>query len=160
MGVVPDGGEKLAALSRALRAAGEKGLDRELDRGVREPLQALIPDLKDAQREVMPKRGGMADRAAAVTKFSVRRRNTGRYPGVRLVASQPGRIRRQDQGRLRHPVFADQSEPRESWEWTTQQIPSGWFTGTTREHGPAVGRSVDQALDHVARQIEIDVGRA
>jgi len=160
VGVVPDGGEKFAALARALDKAAETGLLKELLAGVTDPLRAMIPTFKAAQREVMPKRGGMADYAAATTKLSVRRRNTGRYPGVRLVASQKGRIRRQDQGVLRHPVHERAGTDRDTWSWVNQTIPAGWFTRTADEAAPRLRKSAAAAMDRVARRIDIDVTRS
>lgn len=159
MGVVPDGGEKLAALTRACRQAGEIGLVRELQAGTRKPLLALIPRIRESAGRVLPARGGMAAQFLARARFVVRQRNTGRYPGIRLVASYAGRISRLDAGFLRRPVFADPDTPRDQWEWTTQRIEPGWFTDPVTEAHPDILRAAEDALQRVARQIEIDIER-
>lgn len=163
MGVVPDGGEKLAALTRACRNAGETGLLRELQAGTRKPLQALIPRIIASAREHLPKRGGFAEEFVRKLRLTVRQRNTGRYPGIRLIASYAGRVKRIDQGRLRHPVFADADEARTEWTWPetgkTQRITPGWFSDPVNEAHPEILRAAEEALQRVARQIEIDIER-
>lgn len=159
MGVVPDGGEKLAALTRACRTAGEKGLLRELQAGTRKPLLALIPKIQASALQRLPARGGMAAQFLARARFVVRQRNTGRYPGIRLIASYRGRISRLDRGFLRHPVFPDPAQTRREWEWITQRIEPGWFTDPVDEAHPEILRAAEEALERVARQIEIDMDR-
>lgn len=159
MGVVPDGGEQLAALSRALKRAGEVELGKQLDEGFRRPLLDLIPALEASQQHVMPKRGGMARVARERTTFGVRKVVAGRYPGMRLQGKQRGRIARQDRGVLRHPVFADQSKPRDQWRWVDQRIEAGWFSDVTKAAQPSIRRSTEQALEAVVRQIEVDYER-
>lgn len=158
-GVVPDGGEKLAALSKALRKAGERELERELDKGVREPLKGLIPKIAASARRKFPKRGGFLRTYEARHKLRVQRRNGGRYPGVRLVDSYPGRITRLNQGVLRRPVFADETEPREAWEWINQPIPAGFFDEPVDAEKDEIRRSVEDALERVVRQVEIDIAK-
>lgn len=158
MSVVPDGGEKLAALSRALKAAGEKDLERQLDRGVREPLKALVPQLPPSARAVLPKRGGLAEKVAQ-SKIGVRRYNAGRYPGVRLVASNQYGLARKDRGKVRHPVFADQAKSRDEWVWVDQEITPGWFSDVVEPAREDVNARVSAVIDDVARQIEIEAER-
>lgn len=158
MTVIYEGGEKLAALSRALNKAGEKTLAKELDAGFRTPLQELIPILKVSQFHVMPKGGGAAAAIQGRTFFKVRKVGTGTRPGMRLVANQKGRIQRQDRGVLRHPVFADADKPREEWKWVNQAIEPGWFTDPTKAASEGIRLRQEQALRNVVRQIEIDMG--
>lgn len=163
MGVVPDGGEKLAALTRACRQAGEIGLVRELQAGTRKPLLALVPRIIASAREHLPKRGGFAEQFVRELRLTVRQRNTGRYPGIRLIAAYRGRIKRIDQGRLRHPVFADADQARTEWTWPetgkTQRVTPGWFSDPVNAAHPEILRAAEDALRAVARQIEIDIER-
>lgn len=160
MGVVPNNGERLAALARALKNAEEKVLLRELRKGVRTPLLALIPRIEESARQKIPRRGGFQAQFIPSLKVRVQQRNTGRYPGVRLVANYRGRISRLDQGFLRHPIFPDtDTKTRDEWDWMTQKIPAGFFTDPIKADLAEVRASVEDALDRVARQIEIDMTR-
>jgi hypothetical protein len=79
---------------------------------------------------------------------------------MRLVASKPGRIRRQDAGVLRHPVFARfVPGAGEVKVWTDQKIPAGWFSDPTRAAQPDIRRSTEAALRRVVAQIEVDTRR-
>jgi hypothetical protein len=154
--IIPEGGEKLAALDRALKKASERDLAKQLDKGVRRPLQELIPKLPASALATLPKRGGLAAQIAA-SKIGVRRYNAGRYPGVRLVARNAYGLARKDRGKLRHPVFADQSQTRDEWTWVDQDIRPGWFSNVTEPERPRLARELEAAIDAVARQIEIEI---
>lgn len=154
--IIPEGGEKLAALDRALKKAGERGLARELDRSVRRPLQALVPRLPASALAVLPKRGGLAAKIAQ-SRIGVRRYSTGRYPGVRLVASNAYGLARKDRGKLRHPVFADQSQTRDQWDWVDQEITPGWFSDVVEPQRGRLRAEFEAAIEAVARQITIEV---
>lgn len=156
MAVIPDGGEKLAAVSRALKAAGERDLERSLDRRVREPLEALKPLFGPSALRTLPKRGGLAADIAR-SRVTVRRYSAGRYPGIRLVAANSYGLRRKDQGKVRHPVFADQAQTRDEWAWVDQDVTPGWFSNVTEPARDDIARAVDRALDDVVRLIEIEV---
>jgi len=158
MGIVPNNGERLAALARALKNAEEKVLLRELRKGVRTPLLALLPKIEESARQKIPKRGGFQAKFIPSLRLRVQQRNTGRYPGVRLVANYPGRISRIDQGFLRHPIFPDtETKTRDEWDWLSQKIPAGFFTDPIKADLAEVRASVEDAMDRVARQIEIDM---
>lgn len=158
MGVVPNNGERLGALARALKNADEKVLLRELRKGVRTPLLALLPKIEESARQKIPRRGGFQAQFIPSLRLKVQQRNTGRYPGVRLVANYPGRISRIDRGFLRHPIFPDTAtKTRDEWDWMSQKIPAGFFTDPIKADLAEVRASVEDALDRVARQIEIDM---
>lgn len=158
MGVVPNNGERLGALARALKNADEKVLLRELRKGVRTPLLALLPKIEESARQKIPRRGGFQAQFIPSLRLKVQQRNTGRYPGVRLVANYPGRISRIDQGFLRHPIFPDTAtKTRDEWDWMSQKIPAGFFTDPIKADLAEVRASVEDALDRVARQVEIDM---
>lgn len=158
--IVPSGGEKLAALAKALRAAEEKTLLRELRKGVRAPLLTLIPKIQESARRKIPKRGGFQSQFMPSLTLKVQQKNTGRYPGMRMLAKYPGRISRIDRGYLRHPVFPDtENKTRDQWDWITQPIPKGFFTDPIKDEQPEIVKAVEDALDRVARQVEIDMTR-
>lgn len=158
--VDPDTGAKLAALSKALREAGEKDLDRELLRAQQAAVSQVIPAVQESARGRLPARGGLNERVAT-SPMRVARRLGGANPGVRLIARSKDNIRRIDvAGVVRHPVFADSDRPREAWAWVDQQVPPGYFREPTEAARPDIQRASEQALDEVARRIEVEVDRA
>lgn len=158
MTIVVEGGERLAALSQALKAADETALRRELEQGVREPVKALIPIIEAHAVATLPKRGGFATYFAGSLRLRVVRSNRGAYPGLRLVGQYPGRIRRIDAGNLRHPVFADPGKDRGEWSWVTQPIEPGFFSKPCEEQGPTILEAVEKAMQAVADKVSIEMG--
>jgi hypothetical protein len=150
-------GDAYAAVARALKNAEEKTLARELDKGFRTPFRELMPALAAAQFHVLPKRGGAAAAIRPRTTFGTRKVLRGGSPGMRLQAKQKGRIARQDQGVLRHPVFADPDKTRDEWKWVNQPIEKGWFSDVTAAAADNIRRSQEQALREVVAQIEVDM---
>jgi hypothetical protein len=140
------GAEQLAALSRRLKAAGEKGLQRELSRGIAKAMQPVKRALPASARDRLPKRGGFAEQVAR-SKLRTIRRNSGRAVGLRLQASNPENIRRADKGQVRHPTFGH-------GPWVTQQVKPGWFTEPTQAAAPAVRAEVEAAQARVVAQID------
>lgn len=154
--VVPDGGAKLTALGQALQLTGDKVLERELLKGLRQPLNALRPKVAASARATLPKRGGLAELVAkSPQKVQTRRRGN---LHVALIALNTYNLRRIDRGENRHPVFADADhETRDQWTWVSQQVQPGWFSDPTGAAVDDVRRALDAAVDAVARQLDIDV---
>jgi hypothetical protein len=141
------GAEQLAALSRRLKAAGEKDLQRELSKGIAKAMKPLRQELqRSAQR--LPRRGGLAKRVAD-SKMRTTRRNTGRAVGLRLTVTNPENIRRMDNGTVRHPVFGRRNRP-----WVTQPVKPGWFTDPTEAAAPVVRAEVEAAMRAVTAKID------
>lgn len=119
----------------ALRAkeTGDKGLMSRTRRGLTkaaEPAKKVIPA---AERSVLPKRGGLNEWvASAPVRVSV---TTGaKTAGVSLRQSKRGLTRphdlrrMNDEGMVRHPVFADPNKSRKEWTWVAQYgLPTGWW---------------------------------
>src|SRR5215831_14050193 len=111
---VPDAAAEFAALSYALREAGERGLKRELDKALNDdaaPVAKIIGNV-DHLKDFMPDR--YAGVLAPDLRVRVSKRSTGDEPGVAIVASAPtaggppssrGRaVRRLNRGLLGHPL--------------------------------------------------------
>lgn len=140
--------EDLAALSKALKAAEERGLRRELYRG----LQRAVKPMQAAARQNagrLPKRGGYAARVATA-KMSAKTR-AGRDPSIRVRASsRAGRqvdLYAADSGLIRHMVFGQA----DNWVW--QRVNAGWWTDAVNETAPQARRQIEAALDDVAAQL-------
>lgn len=140
--------EDLARLSRELKEARERGLRRELYRGLN---RAAKPPQAAARRLAMarlPRRGGYAARVAGA-RMSVKTKG-GRDPAIRLTA-RAGRqqvdLEAADAGLIRHPVFDRRTD------WVLQRVDAGWWTDAINETAPQARREIEAALDNVADQL-------
>lgn len=124
-------------LSKALKAAGDTGMRNALNKELRTRTKPLIKQTRQAARNALPSRGGLANSIArAPQRIVVRTGRTQGDAGVRIVvgASKSG-ARGANRGVVRHPVFAREGGDR---VWVEQKVPSGWFDETLLREGPAV----------------------
>lgn len=140
------GAEQLADLSRRLKQAGEKDLQRELSKGIAQALEPLRTQLPRSAMAKLPRRGGLAKRVAD-SKIRTTRRNTGRSVGLRLRADNSDNIRRIDRGEVRHPTYGH-------LPWQRQRVTPGWFTDPTEALAPQARAQVEAAMTEVVRKIE------
>lgn len=147
---------QLAVLQRNLKEAADKGLTRELRKGLR----AAAKPLADAERAAargLPARGqkssGLRDRmAAAVT---VRYSSSKRNPGVRVhipkrkMPPKEKNLPRHTQSPQgwRHPVYGNREV------WVQQVMAPGWWMDAARPHWGNARREINAAVDRVAQQI-------
>lgn len=155
------GAEKLAQVSRALRQSGDKQLKKDLTRALREAAKPMVADARQAAKERLPHRGGLADRVAR-SRITVRVRTSGRQVGVRIVANGPKdqggvpvNIRALNAGKFRHPVYARGAD-REKWAWVEQDIRPGWFDEPLTRRGPRVRGALVIAIDDFTRKLGKD----
>lgn len=96
-----DGADDLLRVSKALKAAGQVELRKQLNKGLRDAAKPMRQVAKDAALRDLPQRGGLNRFVAGKrTRIAVK---TGREPGVSVVvAKQDPRL---EEGRLVHPVF-------------------------------------------------------
>jgi hypothetical protein len=140
------GAEGFANLAKALKAAGERDLRKELDAGLREAAKAIIPLAREEAAQNLPQAGGLA-RAVSKSRMRVKLA-TGRNPGVSIVAGRPGSgARGAEYGRIRHPVFGNRDV------WVSQQVPAHWLTGTISRSRHVVVPLLEQALERVAKKV-------
>jgi hypothetical protein len=135
------GAEQLAALSKALKAAGEKDLQRELSKAITTATRPVIAEARRSALNTLPRRGGLA---AKVAKSSMRTQR--RVAGVRILAKNAYALGRMDKGQVRHRVFGRDV-------WVTQQVRPGWWTKPTEAAGPEVRKAILEAMDAVAAKI-------
>ena len=147
------GGEEFAAISRRLKEAGATDLQRELSRAVVKALTPLKKELPKSALARLPSRGGLAEQIAK-TRFRVRRSASVQRPGLRLEARNVYDLIRLDDGTLRHPVFADSSEARQSWTWVDQKVSPGWFTEPANAAAPKIRAEIRRAMQAVADKID------
>jgi hypothetical protein len=136
------GADQLARLSKQLKEAGNKDLQRELSRAINQALKPLKTDLQASARTTLPRRGGLAARVAA-SKFRTRRSRQ----GLRLQAVSGDSIQRIDKGAVRHPVFGNRGV------WVIQRVTAGWWTGPVEAAAPKVRQELELAMRQVAHRI-------
>lgn len=154
MDVQVRGAENFMRLSKALKAAGQKELRKELNKNLRDAVKPLIPLTRAAARSTLPSRGGLAAEVArAPQRAQVRTgQNTA---GVRLVVgkrrgSAAGSANR---GVVRHPVFGRDV-------WVEQKVTPGWFDDTLEQAAPdEVRKRCEAAIEAVAEKVVRDARR-
>jgi hypothetical protein len=140
------GAEQLAALSKALKDAGEKDLQRELSKAITAAVKPVKPAVQKSARRILPKRGGLAARVAKAS-ITTRKRSGPRIAGVRVVATSRDSLRQIDRGFIRHPVFGNRER------WVTQRVQPGWFTEPTEAMRDDVQRALIKAMNDVAKKL-------
>lgn len=144
------GADQLVALSRRLKEAGARDLERELSKAITAAVKPLRKALQESARQKLPSRGGLNERVAksrVTTKKALSGRGSG--SGVRVTAGgRKSQLSDMDQGSLRHPVYGNRQV------WVRQQVQPGWWTEPTEEIGPTVQAEVQKALRRVADKIE------
>jgi hypothetical protein len=150
---------EFADLARGLQQVGETELRRELYKAISDAAAPLARQIKDPAhlKGYMPKRYA----AVLAADLSVTtHKQTGADPGVTVMARAPtlgrgGRkVRKRDEGRLTHPVFAQQGTPRREWEWKSQTkgMRAGFFTAPAQRAAPQVRRAIIEAVRRVERK--------
>jgi len=139
---------KLARVGNAIKATGDKGLQRAL----RQAMQRSVKPLKAAARygalRTLPVRGGLAERVAAA-KFSARVTTAGSRVGVRITGASADNLRRMDEeGLVRHPVFGNRHN------WVDEKVRPGWFIDAEEGKAPEVRDNIDKELDALAGKLQ------
>jgi len=138
-------GQGLDALQRKIKKLpNSRQLTRELNKTLRVAAKDLPDQAKDAARQELPQRGGLAARVASrpAGLQVLSGRNAGvrvRFKGVDAVSS--------NRGRLRHPVFGNREV------WVNQAIKPGWFTDRMRHEAPKVRPDLLRAMERIAEKV-------
>lgn len=139
------GADQLRDLSARLKEAGDKGLRKELMRGIQRSARPLRAAVKEAALRELPSGGGL-NRFVADSKVSVRTRS-GRNAGIRLVGTKSGHdLKAIDRGKVRHPVFGKSV-------WVDQSVDPGWWSQTLADHSDDIRAEIVNVLDDVARRL-------
>jgi len=149
--VTVTGTEDLAALTRALRDAGEsgKGLRKELYAGLNRATKPIRADMIAAIPASLPSRGGLASEVHRSTKLATSTTGGGSNVGVRIRARGKHNIRLMNAGTVRHPVFG-----RGAWVSQTAGVTKGFLDKAFRKSEPKVRDAVLDAIRIVAAQID------
>lgn len=149
MDVRVEGADKFLAVSKALKAAGQTELRKELNKNIRDEIKPLIGKTRAAARRDLPKAGGLADIVAKAPQ-RVQVRTGEKTAGARLVVGKRrgSGARAANVGKIKHPVFGNRNR------WVEQKIDSeGWFDKTLEAEAPAILPAVERAIESVAEKI-------
>lgn len=142
------GADQFAALSRRLREAADKGLQRELyaalnraSRPARERVMAELP-------AYLP--DGYAEDFGPTLRMRTSGRG-GRNAGIRITAKAKGPTGERfvgplDAGELRHPLFGRRP-------WYRQDVHAGFFSEPIAESAPVIREELIGAMETIAEQI-------
>jgi hypothetical protein len=142
------GEQKLARVGNAIKASGDKDLDRALRRSMQRSVKPLKAAARYGARRTLPVRGGLAERVAAA-KFGARVTTSGSRVGVRITGASADNLRRMDEeGIVRHPVFGNRRN------WVNEPIKPGWFSDAEEGKAPEVRDNIDRELDALAARLQ------
>jgi len=147
------GADKLARVSAALRAAGDKDLQRELRRAMSRTTKPLRKAARDGALQILPHRGGLDEHVAATARIATRVTANSSGARLRITGTSRDNLRRMDEdGLVAHPVFGNRKK------WVIERVRPGWFTNplTLAAQG-AVPKEIDAALDDVARKLQAKI---
>ncbi len=133
-------------LSKALKAAGETELRKQLNKQLKAAVKPVIKTTRAEARKRLPKRGGLADLVAKAPQ-RVRVRTGATTAGVSLVVAKSNSgARGANRGTVRHPVPGTN-------RFVDQKVTPGWFDDPAKEAHPDLVEAAREAIDDVAKQI-------
>lgn len=143
------GAAQLANLSKALKAAGQGQLRRELLRGIRQATAPAKSTIPQSARDKLPRRGGLNEYIATGLKVTSRSSLSGAEARVRIVATDPPRhdIQALDRGVVRYPVFGNRQV------WRSHPVEPGFFTDPCVALAPGARQQIAAARDRVLRSL-------
>ena len=150
MATFSPGSAQLAALGKRLKQAGARDLRLELIRGLKAGAAPIVPAVKQAARDQLPKSGGLNEQVAS-QKVTVSVRLAGKTAGVRLQTTAPDTAQT-DSGFVRHPIYGRRGKG----QWRTQSIPRarGWWSQTIPKKAPEVTAALTAAQTRVGAKVQ------
>lgn len=145
------GAEDFLDLSKALKAAGQTELRKELNKAIRAAAKPLIPMTRAAARRDLPARGGFAAGVARAPQ-RVQVRTGQKSAGIRVVVGKNSSgARGANAGTIRHPVPG-------SGVWVDQSVTPGWFDETLKREAPSTARpAIEAALRDILNKVVREV---
>lgn len=140
------GADQLARLAKQLREAGDKELQKELNKAIFRATRPIKVDIKQSLAQNLPQRGGLARRAAA-TKLTTRRRTGQKIAGVRIVGRGTLSLYHLNKGQVRHRKGGDIGAGK------VQSTTPGVWDKPTKAAAPKARAELVLAMDDITRKI-------
>jgi hypothetical protein len=138
------GADDFFKLSKALKAAGQGGLRKELSRAVSQAAKPLIPKVRESARERGPKKNKLNERLAK-KPYRAQTRTGAQTAGVGTKVDP----RINSQGRIAHPVFGRPGSTVVQFDPDLK----GYFDDPLRASAPQVRADVVAVLEQFADRI-------
>lgn len=144
------GASDFVRLSKAMKAAGQGELRKELHKALRTSAKPLLPRVRQAARDRFPRKGGLNERVARrPLRIAVR---TGQQTGGVSVQA-PKTDPRLNAGRVWHPVYG-QRKP-----GVVQHVPGavGFFDDPLRDAAPEIRGDLQAVLRDYKRRLAAEI---
>jgi hypothetical protein len=140
------GAQDFARLSARLREVGDKGLRRELYKGLNAAAKPAKAAIKPNIRARLPHRGGAGDFVASTLRVTQSNRG-GQNPRVVIWSKSNHNIGAINRGTLRHPVFGNKSA------WASTSVEPDTFTEPIEAQAPQIRQEMEKVIRDVAAKI-------
>ncbi len=158
-----DGSAQLKAVAAQIKAAGDKGLGKELSVALRHAAKPVQESIKESLVATMPERGGYRATVSKSVRFRVNVRAGSRSGTVRILTFAHGKaenrdLPRLDKGELRHPVFGRSRTVRDKGSGTGyKRVPSPW--AVTKVVPRFFERGTRSADEHAEKELLVVLDR-
>lgn len=143
--------EQLQRLNKALKAAGDKELKKELNAGLRRAAKPIQAAARVNYATRLPKRGGMAGKAKRARMTVAQKKARDGTPSLQLVTKHPtGQkmdMRAIDAGLIRHKTFGE-------LPWHVQRIRAHSFSDAALAGEDEGKREIVRAIETVSRKLD------
>jgi hypothetical protein len=152
-------GRDLTSVRKALKELGDKGLGKEMSRGLSRAVLPLRREIRAEAKKKMP--SGYGPLLSKSLRFRQQVKSGRRDAHVTERVHGDGKKERRDvlrlnEGILRHPVFG-RSRPtrrgRRSNPWAAQKVDAGFITDPADRLQPQIGNAMRAVLDEVADKL-------
>jgi len=164
--VTVSGSATLKSVAAQIRAAGDKGLGREMSTALQRAASPIKAQVTEEYSSGLPSSGGYANTFTRSMTWRTTVRGAARTASFRLLlfgegASQRRDIERIEAGTLRHPVYGRsrrvRSGPRAgtalSNPWATTKIRGGYWQRGTSDAANDAEKEMAQVLAEFARRL-------
>jgi hypothetical protein len=145
MTVRVEGIRGFALLARKLKAVNRSELRKEFYAGINRTGRPLIEAVRESASTELPRSGGLAGRVAK-SKFSTKRRFTGRGAGIRITGSSGYDLRSINQGRVRHKTFGHKP-------WKSQTVKPKFFDRPIEDRKDLARKELENVMSDIAKRL-------
>jgi len=156
------GDARLRSVAAQIRATGDKGLGREMARGLRQATEPIKKGIAASAAATMPAAGGYEALLSKSLRWRVNVRSGAQIANVVLTTYADGTkekrdLRRLEAGELRHPVWGRKRRLKSgkaiSNPWAITKIKSGFHKRGTDYAADAAEKEMAAVLDDLAARL-------